>query len=223
MKKLITAARSKYKPDDLRTPLIRAIEDVLNILFTGATSDWQYSPAYDCYFRYKIVSGKSIGPNTYKLTLWQEDADENGERVWGEFYPDKTILEDMERYILDNYSDLDTRVNARYGFLLCDSYIQNGMDSRQLRDMAWQVYKLLYANKYIDDMDPSYKSYNGYVQIQFDAYHWSDEGVEQYKEDVASILESNGYDVKSVAYKGGYGLGYGSPSYNPRLIINLFI
>lgn len=220
MKKYITSATS-YKEDDLRLPLIEAIEDVLEIDFTGAKSDWQYSENYKTYFQYRLTSGKNVGTDKYKLTIYQTDLREIMDDKYGVKPPaEKYVFNDVEAYIHKHYTELKTRVNLKYGFIICDAYFGDTEFDVDPKAMFDDIVDLLVDNGYDKDYDYSYKTQKDFLTIKYGFRQADLKYKDQYIDDIQKILTSNRYNVKSIFVQPGY-VKY--PTWiDPTMVMNIF-
>lgn len=215
-------ASTKYKENDKRIPLIRAIQEVLGVDFTGNKSVYQYSTKYDCYLRYVIMSGKSIGRNRYKMSIYQNN-DEPEEKL--DFRPngyrtvtaDVDIMKDICRFLESNYSEFFVRCNEVYGFVICDAYFESDSITTDAESLYNDVYSLLDSKGYEVE---NFTTYQDYITVQV-VVSLMEKNPELQVSNIRSILESNGYHVKSIS------LTRGSKSYpaywmDHRIKINIY-
>lgn len=197
----------KYKSNDPRLPIIKAMEHVLGIEFRGNKPDWQnpqYSKKYDCEVDYTISSKSGYnGKRRYEFSL---------SRILGLEDLQDDIVRDMKDYILDNFGD--TLNVSTYGGLppvdkhyklACDEYGINEGEASKRKDQSKKLNEV--STRIYDKVDSilrkegynvtSFKSYSNYVCI-FVKVKILDESVEQDADNIRYILQEEGFHVKSV-------------------------
>ena len=220
MKRYIRAATT-YKGTDPRLPLIKALEDVVEIPFEGSSTysgPTSYSNKYECYVGYKIVSGKNVGTNRYRLSVeclnrsepypYVPIPDDEQDMLYEK---EEKIVMDITRYIHKNYPELDAEPNLKFKFITCDSYYGDNPVEDDSEKMYSDVINLLsqsnmeYKERF---RKASYRSSPEYLNIRIPgADPYSPEGQEE-KDSILELLKENGFNVKSIITTKGTDPGY---------------
>lgn len=119
-----------YKDNDPRLPLIKAIENVLDIEFLGSKPGMQYSDKYNCYLEYVLSGTNTAHGKKYKLKIYQSDEPRRKNITpppGGFSYPyqfaDYRILKDIEVFLHQNYPYLSCNTSNESGSVTCEEYI----------------------------------------------------------------------------------------------------